>query len=195
MFGGMIALFITLVAIGIISFITITNGSQFRRLFPVIGAATMFAGFGTLMCVAVKSKISISTGLRNVCDETSARHPGVSFHVRYEAGLWSSPCFGRQHHNLHVSIEEYIIEVNVADATNNNVGVPTGTATIAHAIPVPSPTKTKTNYDPQTVLAFGSGEERKSPAAAERMKELDEMKNLLTEGEYQRKRAEIMSDV
>ena len=75
----------------------------------------------------------------------------MSFHVRYESdGLWSSPC----------------IEVNVAvaDATNNNVEVPTGTATIAHAIPVPSPTntktETKTNYDPQTVLAFGSGEEK-----------------------------------
>ena len=32
-------------------------------------------------------------------------------------------------------------------------------------------------------------------SAAERMRELEEMKNLLTEEEYERKRAEILSDV
>lgn len=203
MLGGMIALPITFFVLTGISFYTFTKSSGFGPsvlMFPMIIGAAMFAGIGILMCVAAKSKNSISTGLRNVCDDTSA-HPGVSFHVRYESRLWSSPNFGHHHHdhfghhyqnhNHHVSTEQYI-EVNIADATNNNVEVPTATATIAHAIPFPSaPPKTKTNYDPE--IALGSGEEKKPPA--ERMRELNRMKSLLTEEEYQRKGAEIMSDV
>ena len=43
------------------------------------------------------------------------------------------------------------------------------------------------DFDEET----GSGKK----SAAERMRALDEMKNLLTEAEYQRKRAEILSDI
>ena len=43
------------------------------------------------------------------------------------------------------------------------------------------------DFDEET----GSGKK----SAAERMRTLDEMKNLLTEEEYQRKRAEILSDI
>jgi len=226
MLGGMIALPITFVVFTAISFITFAMSSKksFDNwdpwnndgpqdsavgsfMFAIIGAIVLFAGFGILICVSVKSKNSISKGLRQVCDETSARHPGVSFHVRYEHRLWSSGWgghhggyyddgFGHHHHhhnNVHVSTTEYI-EIYVADAANNNLEVPTATATaaIAQAIPVPS-APPKTYYDPEAALGSGGGEKKKSPG--ERMRELDGMRSLLSEEEYQRKRAEIMSDV
>lgn len=210
MLGGMIVLPILFIVFGAASFITFVIQSQnsfddFPNnggspnvlgsfIFLIIGAVVMFAGFGILMCVAVKSRNSISAGMRKVCDETSARHPGVSFHVRYESRLWSSGGYGyyddgyghhHHHNNVHVSTTEYI-EVYVADAaTNNNLQVPLVTATVAPSVPP------KTYYDPEAAL--GSGEQKKTPA--ERMRELEQMKGLLSDEEYQRKRAEIMSDV
>jgi hypothetical protein len=220
---GMIALPIIFITLGAISFITFAMSSkkQFDNfpnnnydpphndflgsfIFFIIGGIVLFAGFGILTCVGIRSKNSISTGLRKVCDETSARHPGVSFHVRYESRLWTSGYgghhgfhghhyddFGHHHHHhqhVHVSTTEYI-EVYVAGATNNNV-VP---AAVAQAIPVPVPSAPPASYDPEVALGGGGGEKKKS--AGERMRELDRMKGLLTEEEYQRKRAEIMSDV
>ena len=213
--GGMIALPIIFIVMGAISFISFSmdskkqfdnwdpwnnNNSQSPQnnfmssfIFLIIGAVVMFVGFGILACVGIKSKNAISTGLRKVCDETSARHPGVSFHVRYESRLWTSGWgghhdhYGHHHHhqNVHVSTTEYI-EVYVADA-HNNVTIPAATA-VAQAVPLPS--APPASYDLEAALGRG---EKKS--AGERMRELDRMKCLLTDAEYQRKRAEIMSDV
>ena len=95
--------------------------------------------------------------------------------------------YGHHHHhqNFHVSTTEYI-EVYVADA-HNNVTIPAATA-VAQAVPLPS--APPASYDLEAALGRG---EKKS--AGERMRELDRMKGLLTDAEYQRKRAEIMSDV
>ena len=50
--------------------------------------------------------------------------------------------------------------------------------------------------DPEVALGVdSSSSDEQKPTAAQRMRELDRMKGLLTEEEYQRKRAEIMSDV
>ncbi len=198
-------IFIVMTAITFMTFMVMSNSF----IFVIIGAVIMFAGFGILMCVVGKSRNSIETGLRKVCDETSARHSGLSFHVRYESRLWSSGGYvgggggyggngyydNGYHDNIHVSTTEYI-EVYVADAGNNaiiydNLEVPIATATATAAQAAPS-APSKASYDPE--IALGSGEEqRRSPA--ERMRELDEMKGLLSDEEYQRKRAEIMSDV
>lgn len=87
------------------------------------------------------------------------------------------------HQHVHVSTTEYI-EVYVAGATNNFL--PAATSVLVPSAPPAS-------YDPELALGGGGAEKKKS--AGERMRELDRMKGLLTEEEYQRKRAEIMSDV
>jgi hypothetical protein len=217
--AGMILLPIIFIALAAFSFITFTISSkkQFDNfpnddgfpppqnnflgsfIFFIIGGVVLFAGFGILSCVGIRSRNSISTGLRRVCDETSARHPGVSFHVRYESRLWRTSGYGGgvghhgfhghhddhfgHHQHVHVSTTEYI-EVYVAGATNNFL--PAATSVLVPSAPPAS-------YDPELALGGGGAEKKKS--AGERMRELDRMKGLLTEEEYQRKRAEIMSDV
>ena len=208
---SMIVLPIIFIVLSAISFITFVMQSQnsfnnFPKnndppnvlgnfIFMIIGAIVTFVGFGILMCVVVKSSNSISKELRNVCDVMSAAHSGISFHVRYESRLWSSGYGGgygyddgyghhHHHHNVHVSTTQYI-EVYVADAGNTNLDVPIVTATATAAPSAPY-------YDPEAAL--GSGEQKKK-SPAERMRELDQMKGLLSDEEYQRKRAEIMSDV
>ena len=164
-------------------------------IFMIIGAVVTFGGIGILICVASKTSNSISKELRKACDEMSARHVGISFHVRYESRLWSSGYggyggyddgYGYHRNDLHVSTTQYI-EVYVADAGNNNLEVPIVTATTVAPSAPPKP-----YYDPEAALG-SDGQKKKSPA--ERMRELDQMKGLLSDEEYQRKRAEIMSDV
>ena len=204
--AGIILIPIIFIIFGAISFISFATAGQKQFdnfpnntsssndflgsfIFFIIGGVVLFVGFGILTCVMIKSKNSISSGLRKVCDQYSARLPGVSFHVRYESRLWSSGYSG-YHSDVHVSTTEYI-EVYVApsDTTTNVVVEPP----IAQAIPVPVPSAPTLTDDPEVALGGGRGGEKKS--AAERMRELDRMKGLLTEDEYQRKRAEIMSDV
>ena len=69
MLGGIIALPITFVVLAGISFITFTHMPHnfgVSALFFVIIGFTMFAGIGTLMCVATKSENSISTAICSV---------------------------------------------------------------------------------------------------------------------------------
>ena len=93
-----------------------------------------------------------------------------------------------------MSTTEYI-EVYVASdmaTTDNNVVGGGEPSVVAQAFPIPSAPMAGSD-DPEVALG-GSSDEQK-PTAAQRMRELDRMKGLLTEEEYQRKRAEIMSDV
>lgn len=167
-------------------------------IYFIIGGVVLFVGFGILILVMTMSKNSISSGLRKVCDKYSAQHPGISFHVRYEQRLWTSGGYHSHHHghhrNVHVSTTEYI-EVYVASdmaTTDNNVVGGGEPSVVAQAFPIPSAPMAGSD-DPEVALG-GSSDEQK-PTAAQRMRELDRMKGLLTEEEYQRKRAEIMSDV
>ena len=172
-------------------------------IYFIIGGVILFVGFGILLFFMTRSKNSISSGLRKVCDKYSAQHPGISFHVRYEQRLWSSGYHHSHHHhhdgyhrNVHVSTTEYI-EVYVASdmaTTTPNVGGGEPSV-VAQAFPIPSAPIMAVGDDPEVALGVGSSSDEQKPTAAQRMRELDRMKGLLTEEEYQRKRAEIMSDV
>ncbi len=64
--GGTIALPITFFALISISSAEFTS----HNFDTARNILAMFAGFGILMCVAAENKKSVSTGLRNACDET-----------------------------------------------------------------------------------------------------------------------------
>jgi hypothetical protein len=105
----------------------------------IIGIVIMFGGSVVLMVIMTLSRSKISTGLRKVCDETSARHAGISFHVRYETRFWGYG--GGYNDNVHVQTHEYI-EVYVSNAArtntynNNNDVIPTVNAVSATPPPV-----------------------------------------------------------
>lgn len=225
MMGSMFALPLIFIIFAVTSFASFSSGSSMSSGFTgfIIGVVIMFGGFALLTFVMMSSRNKISTGLRKVCDETSARHPGVSFHVRYETRFWGNGYyygggnsgFGNNyygnHNNVHVQTQEYI-EVMVS--SNNVTTTHTHTTTVmptVTAVSAASPTvqayvvggvpsappkadvvQSAVQVDPEFGLGLGS-RQKKSPE--ERMRELDGMKSLLTEEEYQRKRAEILSDV
>jgi hypothetical protein len=64
----------------------------------------------------------------------------------------------------------------------------------AYVVGVPSAPPKADIVDPEIPVVSGGGQPKKR-SAEERMRELEGMKSLLTEEEYQRKRAEILSDV
>jgi hypothetical protein len=149
------------------------------------------------MVIMKLSRSKISTGLRKVCDETSSRHAGISFHVRYETRFWGYG--GGYNDNVHVQTHEYI-EVYVSNAArtntynNNNDVIPTVNAVSATPPPVQAYVVGVPTAPPKAeVIQSATIVAKKSPE--ERMRELEGMKSLLTEEEYQRKRAEILSDV
>jgi hypothetical protein len=83
----------------------------------------------------------------------------------------------------------------MATTTPNNMGGGEPSV-VAQAFPIPSAPIMTVGDDPEVALGVGSSSsDEQKPTAAQRMRELDRMKGLLTEEEYQRKRAEIMSDV
>ena len=184
----------------------------------IIGAVVMFGGFGLMAFVMMSARTRISSGLRKVCDETSAKHPDVSFHVRYETRIWGVNGYGYGggyggggyyggNRHVHVSTTEYI-EVYVNNTAANNTTATTAATAIptvnavsatpavqAYVVGVPSAPPKADIVDPEIPVVSGGISQGKKRSAEERMRELEGMKSLLTEEEYQRKRAEILSDV
>lgn len=129
--------------------------------------------------------------MKKVCEETSAMHPGISFHIRDQMVFmgYSRRNYGNNNngyggtynsgYDANYSHTNYI-EVYVTDGTT-----PTATGVQGYLAPTSMPSA------PPVVMAEVEGV--KSPQ--ERMRELEGMRPMLTEDEYQAKRAEILSDV
>ena len=214
MMGSMFILPVIFIIFAVTSFASFSSGgSSLGFVGFIIGAVVMFGGFALMAFVMMSARTKISSGLRKVCDETSAKHPDVSFHVRYETRLWGNGYgygggYGGGYYggnnDVHVSTTEYI-EVYVNNTAANNTTATTTTiptvnavsatpAVQAYVVGVPSAPPKADIVDPEIPVVGGEGQQKKR-SAEERMRELDGMKSLLTEEEYQRKRAEILSDV
>lgn len=219
MMASMFILPVIFIILAITSFASFSSGGGgFGFTGFIIGAVVMFGGFALMAFVMMSARTKISSGLRKVCDETSAKHPDVSFHVRYETRLWGmngygyggGGYYGGGYHggnsNVHMSTTEYI-EVYVNNTAANNTTATTAATTIptvnavsatpavqAYVVGVPSAPPKADIVDPE-IPVVGDGGQQKKRSAEERMRELEGMKSLLTEEEYQRKRAEILSDV
>lgn len=217
MMGSMFILPAIFIILAITSFASFSSGGGgFGFTGFIIGAIVMFGGFALMTFVMMSARTKISSGLRKVCDEISAKHPDVSFHVRYETRLWGMNGYGYGggggyyggNNDVHLSTTEYI-EVYVNNTAANNTTATTAAASTiptvnavsatpavqAYVVGVPSAPPKADIVDPEIPVVGGSGQQKKKRSAEERMRELEGMKSLLTEEEYQRKRAEILSDV
>jgi hypothetical protein len=113
-------------------------------------------------------------GMREVCEEASAMHTGVSFHVRERNEFLGYEYRGGN--RVRVKTNCYI-EVNVSDT---------------HDLP----TDQEYNVSAPSALVYPSAVAIGiTKAPEERMRELENMKGILTEDEYQQKRAQILSDI
>ncbi len=102
-------------------------------------------------------------------------HTGVSFHVRDEIKY-----LGAGHRR-----ETHYIEVSVSNVVQNS--------TLEGYVAPSAPSHPSVATEPVVAVAAAIVGAHKTPG--ERMRELDQMKGLLTDDEYQQKRAEILSDV
>lgn len=214
MMGSMFILPVIFIVFAVTSFASFSSGGGGLGFVGfIIGAVVMFGGFALMAFVMMSARTKISSGLRKVCDEKSAKHPDVSFHVRYETRLWGNGYgyggggggYGGGYYggnnDVHVSTTEYIeVYVNNTAANTTTTTIPTVNAVSAtpavqaYVVGVPSAPPKADIVDPEIPVVGGGGQQKKR-SAEERMRELEGMKSLLTEEEYQRKRAEILSDV
>ena len=156
----------------------------------VIGGVLMVAGTCGSSVYASRKSGEARNAMKKVCEETSAMHPGISFHIRDQMVFMG---YSRRNYNnnngygynsgydANYSHTNYI-EVYVTDGTTPAAAT---TATGVYIPPTSMPSA------PPVVMAEVEGV--KSPQ--ERMRELEGMRPMLTEDEYQAKRAEILSDV
>jgi hypothetical protein len=119
-------------------------------------------------------------GMREVCEEASAMHTGVSFHVRERNEFLGYEYRGGNNNNneFNVTMEtNCYIEVNVSDT---------------HDLP----TDQEYNVSAPSALVYPSAVAIGiAKAPEERMRELENMKGIFSEDEYQQKRAQILSDI
>ena len=155
----------------------------------VIGGVLMVAGTCGSSVYASRKSGEARNAMKKVCEETSAMHPGISFHIRDQMVFMG---YSRRNYNndngygynsgydANYSHTNYI-EVYVTDGTT-----PATAGVQGYLAPTSLPSA------PPVVAAVAEGVV-KSPQ--ERMRELEGMRGMLTEDEYQAKRAEILSDV
>ena len=115
-----------------------------------------------------------------VCDDISKQYSALSFHVRFEyivyrryGGYYAGNNHNHHHHRGTSTHTTNYIEVNIADVESR------GDMGIASAPPL--------------VTASLVGGTEKS--AAERLSELDNIRGMLSEEEYERKRKEILDSL
>ena len=151
----------------------------FLSTFAVIGGVMTGAAFIAAFAINIVGSLTTKSytnsrrqeaiaEMNRVCEDTSRLHPGLSFHPRKDTQLHGS---GRR---LRARMY-YYIEVSVATSTSNSSSPPVALAT----------------YTPETFAIAGS--QTKTPA--QRMEELETMRQFLSQEEYDRKKAEIVASV
>ena len=146
----------------------------------VLPAAMIFLGMAFTCFAGYKSSQAL-TSIQDICKDTSDRQPRLSFHVRYERTYFRSYSgmghhdHGVGHHHGHVrSHTTQYIEVSI----NQN------TSPLATHVPV------ATQNGNGGAVGNTTGY-----TTAERLAELDKVRNILSPEEYENKRAEIIADL
>ena len=170
---------------------------------------------GNVCVLVIKSvqRNKIQKELIEICDKTSASHPGISFHVRYEMRMGKqNSCESSEGNNdcddCNSERRRDYIEVCVAPVASSSVlyssSLPPVAVAEAYVVPstsfVPSADPVMPSAPPKSVAIYPYDDPempivKEKKTAEERMKDLDRMKDIITEEEYYRKRAEILSDI
>jgi len=168
------------------------------------------AGFIVIGGIAVtvwgkKKAFEVRAALRRVCDDVSAEHPHVSFHVKFEAFTLFR---GREANTMVLNY----IEVNIKDPEGGggagpqvvvNINTPGATTEVEDAQTEEAATTAvpvvKGMVIPEQAVDneedCGNDNAEESRTAAERLAQLEGLKGILTEEEYNEKRKEILATV
>eukprot|EP00984_Skeletonema_dohrnii_P018539 scaffold8681_cov96-Skeletonema_dohrnii-CCMP3373.AAC.4 len=170
---------------------------------------------GNVCVLVIKSvqRNKIQKELIEICDQTSASHPGISFHVRYEMRMGKqNSCESSEGNDdcddCNNERRRDYIEVCVAPVAASSVlyssSLPPVAVAEAYVVPstsfVPSADPVMPSAPPKSAAIYPYDDPempivKEKKTAQERMKDLDRMKDIITEEEYYRKRAEILSDI
>jgi len=194
------------------------NISSFNWSYIVIVVLIIVLGNLCVVCIKAVKKNKIQKKLVAVCEKTSASHPGISFHVRYQmrTGKQNScdsndTCDGNDNDDCRDCNSERRrqdhIEVCVAPVATSGTlytsSLPPVAVAEAYVVPSTFASSTTTampSAPPKSAVIYPYDDPempiiKEKKTAEERMKELDRMKHIITEEEYYRKRAEILSDI
>ena len=205
--------FILFVMFGFLGFASDQNNFKWPSIF--IAVLIVIIGNGVVLVIKSVQKNKIKKKLIEICDQATASHQGISFHVRYEMriGKKNSGCgSGESDHDCDCSderrrqdhIEVCVAPIAVAASSTMYSSSPPPVA-VAEAYVVPNAFAPFTTTDtpsapPKSAVVHPYDDPempivREKKTAEERMKDLDQMKHIITEEEYYRKRAEILSDI
>ncbi len=190
--------------------------TEFRFTWSSLIIVILVVVIGNVVVLVIKSvqKNKIQKKLINICDRTTASHPGISFHVRYEMRIGKmNSCESSESNNdcedcssserRQDYIEVYIAPI-AASSTLYSTSQPPVAVAEAYVVPnsfVPSTAYDMPSAPPKSAVVHPYDDPemptivREKKTAEERMKDLDRMKHIITEEEYYRKRAEILSDI
>ena len=168
---------------------------------------------GNVVVLGIKSvqKNKIQKKLIDICEKTTASHPGISFHVRYEMRIGKkNSCESSENDNdCDCSSErrqdhiEVCVAPIAASSTSYSINQQPVAVAEAYVVPnafLPSTATAMPSAPPKSAVVYPYDDPempivRQKQTAEERMKDLDRMKHIITEEEYYRKRAEILSDI
>eukprot|EP00978_Attheya_sp_CCMP212_P046078 scaffold373054_cov59-Attheya_sp.AAC.1 len=179
---GSIAVFVfffLIMMVGMFNFDSDSGIGDWWAFLVVAVSVLMLGTLGTALYTQSET-MKARTALTHVCDEASKGHPGLSFHVKFQMHMWFSGGGGST--NVHTMLYNYI-EVQVAhqgpDITVGMVPVfvDEPQARVA-AVPVPRPS-----------AATGG----RSPA--QRLTDLELIKEHLSDEEYKKKRTDIIMEL
>lgn len=161
----------------IIGMVFVSSSSMASYIPYLIAFVATVGGFCIIWCWTARVRNRVEEEMEKVCDGTSAMHPGVSFYMGRQRKSSTD-----QGSDLRSSALSFI-EVCVSNDTATHGYI----APLAHAA---SPA----NIVDEPEIDKGAGNEEEG--TAERMGELDQTKQgLLTEDEYQQKRADLSTNV
>jgi len=146
----------------------------------LIGPLILMVGMMGTQCWAASRGRAAMREVETVCEDISKQYSALSFHIRFEyivyrryGGYYAGNNYNHHHHRGTSTHTTNYIEVNIADVESR------GDMGIASAPPL--------------VTASLVGGTEKS--AAERLSELDNIRGMLSEDEYERKRKEILDSL
>mmetsp|Transcript_34717 Transcript_34717/g.75984 ORF Transcript_34717/g.75984 Transcript_34717/m.75984 type:complete len:250 (+) Transcript_34717:92-841(+) len=184
-----VAFFALFLVFMILPILTISSDPSSGMNFPfigfIIGPLLLMAGMIGMQCYAKQKSTNALKGLEAVCEDISKQYSQLSFHVRFDYilyGRYGGGYHGNQYHRNngpHTMTTNYI-EVSVADVE------------AASAVPTYGDGGLGAPSAPPLVTASLAGEEK---SAAERLRDLDEIRGMLSQEEYDRKRKEILDSV
>jgi hypothetical protein len=169
---------VSLVTFGVIAGL-LASGVFFRNkmyyLFPIFGilfaGAPIFIYFRMVSPVMTKVRKALSD-LEMVCSEESSKYSNLSFHLRDD----------RVYTGRSVVAINYI-EVSMGSAPSTENAAPVAT------------TNSSGSFSLFSQMATGAGVSTGGRNVAERLKELEGIRSLISEEEYNQKRSSILSDI